>query len=318
MGNYRFRFSNIIPSSWLHTSTTRNKLSNKLNNKITKTQLVTSPSSSSLSSSQRADYQRKSYYFTRNLSLPDPTNRIQNPSPGRTHLPDVGRKSSRKQPRRKLASPELNPAARCSCRITPETVSTDSESSDSEVKSPEQSLTCSCKTSSSYDVVYEKVDLAPIKTKHAKQNEFGSGKWVIDGRTRNLSLRVVKEGIIGISTTNTRSPVRKLKGNGYSPRLGNRVRINGINGVRRRNGNRNRNGDRRSLTESMAVVKTSVDPGRDFRESMVEMITENNMRSPKELEDLLACYLALNSDEYHDLIIKVFKQIWFESGDIRV
>ncbi|KAF7825433.1 transcription repressor OFP1 [Senna tora] len=69
-------------------------------------------------------------------------------------------------------------------------------------------------------------------------------------------------------------------------------------------------GCRRSLSDSFAVVKASFNPQRDFRESMVEMIVENNIRASKDLEDLLACYLSLNSDEYHDLIIKVFKQIW--------
>ncbi|XP_031095816.1 transcription repressor OFP1-like [Ipomoea triloba] len=67
-----------------------------------------------------------------------------------------------------------------------------------------------------------------------------------------------------------------------------------------------------TTTKNFAVVKTSEDPRRDFRESMVEMIVENNIRASKDLEDLLACYLSLNSDEYHDLIIKVFKQIWFD------
>ncbi|OIV98546.1 hypothetical protein TanjilG_12132 [Lupinus angustifolius] len=69
---------------------------------------------------------------------------------------------------------------------------------------------------------------------------------------------------------------------------------------------------RRSLSDSFAIVKSSLNPQRDFRESMMEMIEQNNIKSSKDLEDLLACYLSLNSDEYHDLIIKVFKQIWFD------
>lgn len=75
---------------------------------------------------------------------------------------------------------------------------------------------------------------------------------------------------------------------------------------------------RRSISESVAVVKKSEDPQRDFKESMVEMIMENNIRASKDLEDLLACYLSLNSDEYHDVIIKVFKQIWFDVTDVRL
>lgn len=103
-----------------------------------------------------------------------------------------------------------------------------------------------------------------------------------------------------------------MKGNSYSPRIGNRVRVQRINGGRRSYGNRQR------LSDSMVVVKTSVDPGKDFKESMMEMIMENNIKSSKDLEDLLACYLSLNSDEYHELIIEVFKQIWFESTHIRL
>lgn len=73
---------------------------------------------------------------------------------------------------------------------------------------------------------------------------------------------------------------------------------------------------RRTLSDSFAIVKSSLDPQSDFRESMMEMIVENNIRASKDLEDLLACYLSLNSDEYHDLIIKVFKQIWFDLTEL--
>ncbi|XP_065024572.1 transcription repressor OFP1-like [Musa acuminata AAA Group] len=68
---------------------------------------------------------------------------------------------------------------------------------------------------------------------------------------------------------------------------------------------------RRGL-ERFAVVKCSSDPQRDFRESMVEMICEKGLGRPEEMESLLACYLALNSDEHHDVIVKVFRQVWFE------
>ncbi|PKA67140.1 hypothetical protein AXF42_Ash004632 [Apostasia shenzhenica] len=68
--------------------------------------------------------------------------------------------------------------------------------------------------------------------------------------------------------------------------------------------------------ESLVVVKSSSDPQKDFRESMVEMIVENDLRGSKDLEELLACYLSLNSDEYHEIIVKVFEQIWFDLIDI--
>ncbi|XP_071721197.1 transcription repressor OFP1-like [Rutidosis leptorrhynchoides] len=191
-----------------------------------------------------------------------------------TRSPDPPRKSSKN---RRPSSPKK--------RVTPDSVSMDS----TDIFSPEYSVTCSCKTNSSNDDVYGKDDLPPIVTK----------------------LRNKQNKIFNKSTTQTRSPNRRMiKGNCYSPRIGNRVKVHGIHGGRKSYGSR------RSLSESMAVVKTSVDPGKDFKESMVEMILENNMKSSKDLEDLLACYLSLNSNEYHDLIIKVFKQIWFESTNI--
>ncbi|KAK4274909.1 hypothetical protein QN277_018070 [Acacia crassicarpa] len=70
--------------------------------------------------------------------------------------------------------------------------------------------------------------------------------------------------------------------------------------------------------EGFAVVKSSIDPQRDFKESMVEMIREKNIWSSEDLEDLLACYLSLNSREYHELIIKAFEQTWFDLAQLRM
>ncbi|CAN1230231.1 Transcription repressor OFP1 [Linum grandiflorum] len=64
--------------------------------------------------------------------------------------------------------------------------------------------------------------------------------------------------------------------------------------------------------KSFAVVKSSYDPENDFKESMVEMIKEMRIRKTEELEELLACYLMLNCEEYHELIINVFRQVWFD------
>ncbi|XP_039057410.1 transcription repressor OFP1-like isoform X2 [Hibiscus syriacus] len=98
-----------------------------------------------------------------------------------------------------------------------------------------------------------------------------------------------------------------------SPKMGSR-RLQGH--AQKSMSSSSRSRSRRSLSDSFAVVKSSFNPQRDFRESMVEMIRENNIRTSKDLEDLLACYLSLNSDEYHGLIIKVFKQIWFDLNDV--
>lgn len=73
----------------------------------------------------------------------------------------------------------------------------------------------------------------------------------------------------------------------------------------------------RTSQESFIVVKCSFDPQKDFRDSMMEMIMEKQISQPEELEDLLTWYLTLNSEEYHDLIVKVFRQLQFDLDRIR-
>lgn len=97
---------------------------------------------------------------------------------------------------------------------------------------------------------------------------------------------------------------------------GVKIRGNGRKLASKKNETRGRKsmkGEKKGLffSESFAIVKASFDPERDFRDSMMEMIVENNLRASKDLEELLACYLSLNSNQYHDLIIKAFEQIWF-------
>ncbi|KAH6759473.1 ovate family protein 5 [Perilla frutescens var. frutescens] len=70
--------------------------------------------------------------------------------------------------------------------------------------------------------------------------------------------------------------------------------------------------DGNTVFNSFAVAKSSIDPQQDFKDSMVEMIIEKGIGHPDDLEKLLACYLTLNCDEYHDLIISVFRQVWIE------
>ncbi|BFI31151.1 hypothetical protein MPTK2_3g18940 [Marchantia polymorpha subsp. ruderalis] len=66
------------------------------------------------------------------------------------------------------------------------------------------------------------------------------------------------------------------------------------------------------VKESVAVVKSSYDPYTDFRDSMVEMIVEKEIQGAGDLEELLRCYLSLNSAEYHSVIVKVFADVWRE------
>ncbi|CAL0302584.1 unnamed protein product [Lupinus luteus] len=121
----------------------------------------------------------------------------------------------------------------------------------------------------------------------------------------SLKVKIVKENKASMKEVkNSPSGGRRLRLKINSPRIRNRKSVPWV-----------ATGGRRSLSDSFVIVKSSLNPRRDFRESMVEMIVHNNIRSSKGLEDLLACYLCLNSDEYHDIIIKVFKQIWFDLSD---
>lgn len=70
------------------------------------------------------------------------------------------------------------------------------------------------------------------------------------------------------------------------------------------------NGDDVKVKDSFAVVKRSRDPYSDFRTSMVEMIIEKQIFSGEDLENLLRCFLSLNSYHHHKVIIRVFTDIW--------
>ncbi|XP_058081444.1 transcription repressor OFP7 [Magnolia sinica] len=64
------------------------------------------------------------------------------------------------------------------------------------------------------------------------------------------------------------------------------------------------------VRESFAVVKRSDDPYGDFRRSMLEMILEKEMYDKGDLEQLLHCFLSLNSQAHHRVIVEAFSEIW--------
>ncbi|GKV11766.1 hypothetical protein SLEP1_g22989 [Rubroshorea leprosula] len=66
---------------------------------------------------------------------------------------------------------------------------------------------------------------------------------------------------------------------------------------------------RSKVKDSFAVVKRSSDPYNDFMTSMVEMIVERQMFAAKDLEQLLQCFLSLNSHHHHSTIVEVFAEI---------
>ncbi|MCD9559265.1 hypothetical protein HAX54_017133 [Datura stramonium] len=300
--------------------------------------------------------QRKSYYISRNLSPAETFS--QNPvsnSPkasDNVHIfSEPPRKSSKKRrsTNRRRKSPKLatsSVSASCSCRASLESVWTKADSTPEEYpnspdssSSSSSSISSSCsseqvsivaqfssdriptpekldpiisiddmkKDSSNLDRGFQfvpKIDLPPIITKPEKFDE--------NHRIVKKEERILKEEQRMIT------PVRRVS---VSSSTGVKLRTNSprITNSRKIQGSRKSVSSRRtSVSESFAVVKSSRNPQKDFRESMVEMIVENNIRASKDLEELLACYLSLNSDEYHDLIIKVFKQIWFDITQIRL
>ena len=64
------------------------------------------------------------------------------------------------------------------------------------------------------------------------------------------------------------------------------------------------------IIDSIAVVKDSNDPYQDFRHSMLQMIMEKQIYSKDDLQELLQCFLKLNSPCHHDVIVKAFIEIW--------
>ena len=60
----------------------------------------------------------------------------------------------------------------------------------------------------------------------------------------------------------------------------------------------------------IAVVKESDDPFRDFKQSMKQMIVEKEIYDKPDLEELLACFLQLNTASHRDVIVRAFADIW--------
>ncbi|KAI3701459.1 hypothetical protein L6452_26551 [Arctium lappa] len=83
---------------------------------------------------------------------------------------------------------------------------------------------------------------------------------------------------------------------------------------RTRGGSWGGGGDRESAgagaMDGFAVAKESSDPHEDFRSSMVDMIVEKGIFGVEELENLVECFVSLNTEEHHKVIFEVFAEIW--------
>ncbi|KAL6006635.1 hypothetical protein ACLOJK_032128 [Asimina triloba] len=63
------------------------------------------------------------------------------------------------------------------------------------------------------------------------------------------------------------------------------------------------------LADSVCAVKFSGDPFVDFRESILEMIREVGVQNWEEMEELVYCYVVINSPEVHALIGDAFMSL---------
>ncbi|KAK9045085.1 hypothetical protein V6N11_058975 [Hibiscus sabdariffa] len=57
---------------------------------------------------------------------------------------------------------------------------------------------------------------------------------------------------------------------------------------------------------TICAVKLSNDPFSDVRESILEMIDDAGVRDWNAMEELVYCYIALNSPEVHHIISNAF------------
>lgn len=214
-------------------------------------------------------------------------NSPRNPKAIDTHFPDPPRKSHRKS-RKSIYKPTSSVSSKQSNTLDFPSPKFDSIN-DMASWSSSSATDIIIDTFNLFDKMPER-NLPPILTKSAKtvkQNKKKSEKETTKGGAKSGSCS------------------NGARYRGISPRLAKK-KVKGHGVVKRGGGE---GGER--LCESFVMVKSSLDPEKDFRESMVEMIVENNIRASKDLEELLACYLLLNSDEYHYLIVKAFEQIWF-------
>ncbi|KAL2899929.1 Transcription repressor OFP3 [Bienertia sinuspersici] len=310
MGNQKFKLTDMIPNAWFYKPKDGNnttKSSKIQSNKPRRDHLPPPPPQTTnnppqVSSLEPQCQYRKSYHITRELI--HPPQELDFSPPRKSKSSSKSRKSSRR----------TSSYSSCSCKST--TTFQSSRSKSNSPSSPplfEDTLLKTEHKTEDFDIVID-VDknsffndintfnfkLPPIITKHGVKPRNNS-------KEEKVFTPISKEQRISPS-------LRK-----FSENRGVRLKVNSprIMGMKQgQNGNSGRKSTsskkRRSISESFAVVKSSFDPHRDFKESMVEMIVQNNLRASKDLEDLLACYLSLNSDEYHGVIIKVFKQIWFD------
>ncbi|KAF3666741.1 transcription repressor OFP3 [Capsicum chacoense] len=339
MGNHRFKFSDMMPNTWFY----------KLKD-MSKTKNHKTPFSSTSSKSQFSQ-PRSSFSYTRKSIRVD---KIYNSHAAYTFLdpPRKSSSSSKKKSKRKTIykpSPKHIPSSITSSNnnyasVSNKLGSASSVSSTEDDKFPELDFlnspssdlpnSCSCHfTSSSTDIIIDVNDIARsnifnnIDTAYAEISELDQLPPILT--KQSSSIKNIKQDD-NAKPRREKEPTNKVgspvsRKHYLSNSSGVRLRTNSTKIASKRNSvsSKRRSKAKKekcstSTGTSFAIVKASIDPEKDFRESMIEMVVENNIRASKDLENLLACYLSLNSNEYHDLIIKAFEQVWFDLSDLHL
>ncbi|PIN11481.1 hypothetical protein CDL12_15919 [Handroanthus impetiginosus] len=287
MGNYKFRLSDMMPNAWFYKLKDMSKSKNHTPCKKKHPSQPQKP--------------RKSFTQIDKFTYTSPMN----PKTFDTHFPfDPPRKSHKKRPKRKtiyMPSPRQNLISPVS-DTSPVHSSTSHDFLESESENP----------SSTTDIIFDvqentqfdiDIELPPILTKPAAHESLQDYP----------NFKVEENRVVRSKKTTMRKSVS---------RSGVRIRANGAKLAASKKIDQSRKSSEKSekkrlfYSDSFAIVKASFDPARDFKDSMMEMIVENNIRSSKELEDLLACYLSLNSNQYHEIIIRAFEEVWFNMPQV--
>ncbi|XP_062167350.1 transcription repressor OFP6-like [Alnus glutinosa] len=146
---------------------------------------------------------------------------------------------------------------------------------------------CSCRKPKLFNIFHPKPKLKTPTNRRHRRSLSSSTLWEKENSTSSTT-----------TAANTFSPC--IEYSGYSDtdendRKGSRTVVRGFG---------------RIDGESVAVEKDSDDPYLDFRQSMLQMILENEIYSKDDLRELLNCFLQLNSPYHHGIIVRAFTEIW--------
>ncbi|KAI3770914.1 hypothetical protein L6452_02062 [Arctium lappa] len=307
MGNQRFSLSHMIPNAWFYRLRDMNTAAH--NKKPLPSTYSSTPNHTKYSFCYTPRVDR---YYTSSTPTSN-TNTINNPAvsiytrPAElTHSHDqdlflspTSFESPFSDSTRSLDRP---PSTSCSCGV----MISSSTTHDVVI---EKSYTKRIQDSSGYELIQE-IELQkppPILTKSNKDALTVVEKKEETSSQSSISIKIVKESISKKAENPERKPVSGVKirsNSSTTPAVCKRI-VDANNDHKRQKNSKN------NLSSSCCIVKSSFDPHKDFKESIMKMIVEDDIWASKDFEKLLASYLSLNSNEYHDMIIKAFEEIWF-------